>query len=84
MGRLTVSDAFGRIVAEQVTDPSRASWITTTVGLVKLRTIYTRFGDLFAWLMVTSAALIVLASATKFRSSVRGHAQPMAERSVAF
>jgi len=84
MGRLTVSDAFGRIVAEQITDPSRASRITTTVGLVKLRTIYTRFGDLFAWLMVASAGLIVLASATKFRSSVRGHAPPMAERSVAF
>jgi apolipoprotein N-acyltransferase len=84
MGRLTVSDAFGRIVAEQVTDPSHASWIITTVGLVKLRTIYTRFGDLFAWLMVASAALIVLASATKFRSNVRGHARPMTERSVAF
>jgi apolipoprotein N-acyltransferase len=83
MGRLTVSDAFGRIVAEKITDPSSASWITTTIGLVNIRTLYTRFGDLFAWFMITSAAVMILASATKFRSSIRGHTRPMVERSAA-
>ncbi|HEY5810692.1 MAG TPA: nitrilase-related carbon-nitrogen hydrolase, partial [Povalibacter sp.] len=59
MGRLTVSDAFGRIVAERVTDPSSASTLSATVGLVSGRTLYSRTGNALAWLVVAAAVAIV-------------------------
>jgi apolipoprotein N-acyltransferase len=69
MGRLTVSDAFGRIIAERESDPSSATSLTASVGLVALNTIYTRIGDVFAWLMVLAAALLIAAGALHGRMS---------------
>jgi apolipoprotein N-acyltransferase len=68
MGRLTVSDAFGRIIAERETDPRSATSMTATLGLVELHTVYTRIGDVFAWLTVVAAALLIGAVALHERS----------------
>jgi apolipoprotein N-acyltransferase len=55
-GRLTVSDAFGRIVAEAITSEQGPVTLIAEVGLISRRTIYSRIGDAFAWLMVAGAA----------------------------
>ncbi|HKE96000.1 MAG TPA: nitrilase-related carbon-nitrogen hydrolase [Povalibacter sp.] len=72
MGRLTVSDAFGRVVAERVTDPSSATVLDTKVGLVTLQTVYVRFGDTFAWVVV-AGALVCLAWAARRNKAQRTH-----------
>jgi apolipoprotein N-acyltransferase len=48
-GRLTVSDPFGRIVAERKTDEASATRLTADVPLRHVSTIYDRIGDWFAW-----------------------------------
>jgi|HigsolmetaAR205D_1030408.scaffolds.fasta_scaffold00442_2 Apolipoprotein N-acyltransferase len=59
-GRLTVNDAYGRIVAEAVTTPSAPAVLTAEVGLTSLvRPLYVRIGDLFAWLTVAGALVLV-------------------------
>ncbi|NLG75789.1 MAG: hypothetical protein GX535_06100 [Xanthomonadaceae bacterium] len=60
MGRLTVSDAFGRIVAEAVTSDRGPTVLVAEVGLTSRRTIYSRIGDAFAWLTVAGAVLLVV------------------------
>lgn len=60
MGRLTVSDAFGRIVAEAVTSDRGPTMLVAEVGLTSRRTIYSRIGDAFAWLTVAGAVLLVV------------------------
>jgi apolipoprotein N-acyltransferase len=58
-GRLTLSDRTGRIVAEAVT---RADAPTVLMGEIGLRgggTLYTRIGDLFAWIVVAAAVALV-------------------------
>ena len=59
MGRLTVSDAFGRIVAEAVTSDRGPTMLIAQAGLTSRRTIYSRIGDVFAWLTVSGAMLLV-------------------------
>jgi apolipoprotein N-acyltransferase len=68
-GRLTVSDAFGRIVAEANTSHQAPVILMAEVGLTSKRTIYSRIGDVFAWLIVVAAAglLIWMAPATRAR-----------------
>lgn len=48
-GRLTASDARGRIVAERTSGP-RFDFVTATVEVGAGRTLYSRAGDWFAWL----------------------------------
>jgi hypothetical protein len=60
-GLLTVSDAYGRIMAEQ---PSRAmpgtSMLATIAVPPRVATPYARFGDWFGWLCVVSAVAMVV------------------------
>jgi apolipoprotein N-acyltransferase len=49
-GLLTVSDAYGRVLAEANSASGPATTLTADVGLARLDTIYRRFGDWFAWL----------------------------------
>jgi apolipoprotein N-acyltransferase len=59
-GRLTVSDAEGRVVAEESSDALPQAMLTADVRLGAGRTFYGRMGDWFAWLCV-AAALVLLA-----------------------
>lgn len=59
-GRLTVSDRYGRIVAEETTSSDRAVRVVSTVGLRGGGTLYLRAGDLFAWLCIAGTILLVV------------------------
>ncbi|WP_195175134.1 nitrilase-related carbon-nitrogen hydrolase [Mesorhizobium sp. INR15] len=69
-GMLTVSDAYGRILAEQPTSSDRAVVMNATVGLQAGRTLYSRIGDAFGWLTVVGATLLIV-SRFRFLSTKR-------------
>jgi len=58
-GRLTLSDRTGRIVAETVTRGDAPTVLTAEVGLRGGGTLYTRIGDVFAWIVVAAAVALV-------------------------
>jgi apolipoprotein N-acyltransferase len=58
-GRLTLSDRTGRIVAETVTRGDAPTVLSAEVGLRSGGTLYTRIGDLFAWIAVVAAVALV-------------------------
>jgi apolipoprotein N-acyltransferase len=58
-GRLTLSDRYGRIVAEAATRPDAATVLTTDLGLRSGGTPYARHGDVFAWLVVAASAVLI-------------------------
>jgi apolipoprotein N-acyltransferase len=58
-GRLTLSDRYGRIVAEAVTRRDGATVVTADIGLRGGGTLYARIGDVFAWIAVVGAVLLV-------------------------
>ena len=58
-GRLTLSDRYGRIVAEAVTSPDQATVLTADLGLRSGGTLYARTGDVFAWLAVVASVMLV-------------------------
>jgi apolipoprotein N-acyltransferase len=58
-GRLTLSDRTGRIVAEAVTRPDAATVLTADLGLRSGGTLYARNGDVFAWVVVVAAAMLI-------------------------
>ena len=58
-GRLTLSDRSGRIVAEAVTSPDQPTVLTAELGLRSGGTLYTRIGDVFAWIVVAAAAALI-------------------------
>jgi apolipoprotein N-acyltransferase len=58
-GRLTLSDRYGRIVAEAVTRPDAATVVTAELGLRSGGTLYARTGDVFAWIAVVAAAALI-------------------------
>ena len=57
-GRLTLSDRYGRIVAEAVTRSDAATVLTANIGLRSGGTFYARSGDVFAWLTVVAAVVL--------------------------
>ena len=58
-GLLTVSDYRGRVIAEQRTDTGAFSSLIAEAPIYRSETIYSRFGDWFAWLnLVLLAALV--------------------------
>jgi apolipoprotein N-acyltransferase len=68
-GRLTLSDRYGRIVAEVVTDPDRPTSLVAEVGLHGGGTLYSRIGDVFAWLALVLACLLLIAAVSRRPSS---------------
>ncbi len=48
-GRLTLSDRYGRIISEEVTNPTRPVALVADLGLRGGGTLYARVGDVFAW-----------------------------------
>ena len=67
-GRLTASDAFGRVVAEAVTTRERPATLVADLGLRAGGTIYARIGDAFAWLCAVLAAALLLRRAVAVRA----------------
>jgi apolipoprotein N-acyltransferase len=56
-GVTSIIDAAGRVVAEG--GLFRPEVVTGTVRRLQLTTVYTRFGDVFAWLVVAGATLLL-------------------------
>ncbi|MEO8062276.1 MAG: nitrilase-related carbon-nitrogen hydrolase [Pseudomonadota bacterium] len=67
-GLLSVSDAYGRVLAVEKSEklPGTTLFATVKVG-ARLPTIYTRSGDLLGWLCVAAALLLTVASRRKSR-----------------
>jgi apolipoprotein N-acyltransferase len=60
-GLLTVSDAYGRILAERPSSAMPGSSLLARVIVANpLPTLYTRIGNLFGWLCVAAAAVFLL------------------------
>ena len=57
-GRMTASDAYGRIVAERVSSKGATS-IATDIPIGPVHTLYTRFGDWFAWIALALSAICI-------------------------
>ncbi|MGW2615038.1 nitrilase-related carbon-nitrogen hydrolase [Streptomyces sp. NPDC001500] len=66
-GRLTVSDPYGRVLADRVTGRDGFTAVTAGLPADAGATVYTRFGDWFAWLCVLLLAL-ALAAVGRWRS----------------
>ncbi len=71
-GRLTVSDPYGRVIADRRSDAAPDVLLAATVQAVHVRTIYDRIGDWFAWACLLVAAGMFIAV---FRDS-RGSSIP--------
>jgi apolipoprotein N-acyltransferase len=68
-GRLTVNDAHGRIIAEKITSDVEPVKLVSELGLTSsARTLYSSIGDVFAWLTVCGAVIVLSASARARRS----------------
>lgn len=66
-GRMTVSDAYGRIVAER-TSAADATFLVADVPASPVRTLYARFGDWFARIaLALSAGCMLILLATRRR-----------------
>jgi apolipoprotein N-acyltransferase len=75
-GRLTLSDAYGRVIAETITSDQTPATLVANIGLTSTRTIYTRFGDLFGWMIVLAACALgvgLLATIRRSRVADTGH-----------
>lgn len=64
-GVTSIIDAAGRVVAEG--GLFTAEVISGQVHLMSMETFYTRYGDVFAWLVVAGAALLLVRSRQAFR-----------------
>jgi apolipoprotein N-acyltransferase len=51
-GLLTISDSRGRILAERPSNARAFSALVATAPVLHVNTLYTRWGDWFAWLNV--------------------------------
>jgi apolipoprotein N-acyltransferase len=70
-GLLSVSDAYGRVLAVERSAkmPGTTLFATVPVGAA-IPTIYTRIGDLLGWLCVAGALVLIVASRRKPRGQV--------------
>jgi apolipoprotein N-acyltransferase len=59
MGRLTVSDAYGRVVAETATSEQGPATLVADVALGPGATPYIRVGDAFGWLTILGSIALV-------------------------
>jgi apolipoprotein N-acyltransferase len=74
-GRLTLSDRYGRVVAEAVTSRARPVSLVGDVGLRSGGTVYAHYGDVFAFVVLTFATTLVL-FASRGAASDRTRTQP--------
>lgn len=77
-GRLTASDAYGRIIAEAVTSKTAPVTLTADVGLTSMTTLYSRIGDVFAWLLLClTLVLLMWCALVVSRLRTAGGASPL-------
>jgi apolipoprotein N-acyltransferase len=67
-GLLTISDNRGRILAEKRSDVGAFSSLVVMVPVYRTATIYSRFGDWFAWINI--ALLVALVASAMTRKAV--------------
>ena len=62
-GLLTISDYRGRILAETRSDAAPFSSLVVSIPVRQTRTVYSRFGDWFAWMAVALLAALLVSAA---------------------
>jgi apolipoprotein N-acyltransferase len=67
-GRLLVTDAYGRVIAEDRTDGKPEALLVTSAPPGPGTTFYARTGDWFGWLSVAALGALVAASLLRARS----------------
>ncbi|GGK45271.1 hypothetical protein Ppa06_01040 [Planomonospora parontospora subsp. parontospora] len=67
-GHLTVSDQYGRVLAERAAGGREIATVVTSVPVGGSATLYTRWGDWFAWLCLASAAAVAGRAAVRRRT----------------
>ncbi|MFG2576899.1 nitrilase-related carbon-nitrogen hydrolase [Streptomyces sp. NPDC048481] len=75
-GRLTVSDPYGRVIAERVTGDDGFTTVTAGLPAPAGPTVYTRFGDWFAWLCLPPLAFAAVGARRSHRRTGRRPARP--------
>lgn len=75
-GRLTVTDPYGRILAEQPSDGATATRLTADVPVRHVSTAYDEIGDWFAWACLIVAAGMFLGSSRAPGSGLQASVQP--------
>jgi apolipoprotein N-acyltransferase len=60
-GRLTLTDTRGRVLAEQHSSAAPFSTLVGSLSTVREPTLYTRWGDWFAWIACGAAVALVVA-----------------------
>jgi apolipoprotein N-acyltransferase len=70
-GRLTLSDRYGRVVAEAVTSRDDVTVLAADIGVRSGGTPYARYGDVFAWIAVGAAVVLI-----GFRLASRSGSRP--------
>lgn len=72
-GFLTVSDAYGRILAEKTSRGLPGTALLARVPATgRVATLYTRIGDLFGWLCVAAGAALLLLGRRPSAATARG------------
>jgi apolipoprotein N-acyltransferase len=67
-GRLLVTDAYGRVIAEERTDGKPEALLVASVPAGPGTTFYARTGDWFGWLSVAGLAALLAASLARARA----------------
>lgn len=65
LGRLTISDCYGRVTSEANSSNGRRTALTGKVSLQKRNTVYTRFGDWFGMINLIAAAVFIFSGRRK-------------------
>jgi apolipoprotein N-acyltransferase len=66
LGRLTISDAYGRVNAEANSSQGKAVSLLGNVSLLKLNTIYDRWGDWFGILNMIAAIFFIFIAVKRY------------------
>jgi apolipoprotein N-acyltransferase len=75
-GRLLVTDAYGRVIAEDRTDGKPEALLVASVPPGPGTTFYARTGDWFGWLAVAGLAGLVVTSLVSARGTRPGDLAP--------
>ena len=70
-GLLTISDNRGRILAEKRSDASQFSSLVAVVPVYRTATVYSRFGDWFAWMNLVLLVVLVASAIRRRTVSVK-------------
>jgi apolipoprotein N-acyltransferase len=67
LGRLTISDPYGRVLAEANCSNGKATTLVGEISLNRIDTFYTQYGDWFGLVIIISAISFLLLTITKKR-----------------